>query len=365
MKEPGTVHQTPMFEQIVEHVAHPIFVKDRDFRYTLVNRALSRLVGYPAERLLGQTDYAFFPREQADFFRRKDSEMFESGATIVIDEEPITDAAGRVHTLATTKVPLHAPSGAVTHLIGIIHDITGLKASERAQRQARDAAEALNRELTAFSYSVSHDLRAPLRRIDGFSQALLEQHAGELGEEGRGYLRRVRANAQQMDRLIDDLLELSRVTQAELRREGVDLSALGRAVGDELGQAQPERRVELVVAPDVVARGDPRLLRLVLENLLGNAWKFTGKRADARVELGASWQGGERVFFVRDNGAGFDASRAAQLFRAFSRLHSAEEFAGTGIGLATVQRIIHRHGGRIWAEGAVGRGASFYFTVGP
>jgi len=223
--------------------------------------------------------------------------------------------------------------------------------------------EAANRELEAFSYSVSHDLRAPLRGIDGFSQALLEDYADTLDDQGRDYLRRVRSATQRMAGLIDDLLNLSRITRGELRREAVDLSAQARSVAEQLRQAQPERQVEFHIADGLTAEGDPRLLRIALENLLGNAWKFTGKTDPAVIEFGLRRERGEAIYFVRDNGAGFDMAYAGKLFGAFQRLHDVREFEGTGIGLATVQRIIRRHGGRVWAEGESGHGATFHFTL--
>jgi signal transduction histidine kinase len=222
---------------------------------------------------------------------------------------------------------------------------------------------AVNRELEAFSYSVSHDLRAPLRAIDGFSQVLLEDHGERLGDTGRDALGRVRAAAARMARLIDDMLKLSRVTRADLQPAPVDLSETARGVVAELARREPGRRVDTRIADGVVVEGDPALLQLVLENLLDNAFKFTSKTREARVEFGVERQNGGPVYYVRDNGAGFDAAYAHKLFGAFQRLHSEAEFPGTGIGLATVQRIIHRHGGRVWAEGAVDRGATFRFTL--
>jgi len=223
--------------------------------------------------------------------------------------------------------------------------------------------DAANKELEAFSYSVSHDLRAPLRSIDGFSQALLEDYAGQLDDAGKNYLQRVRSGALRMAELIDDMLQLSRVTRAEMRREPVDLSALASSVVDELRRAEPERQVDVAIQPGLTTEGDPKLLRIALVNLLANAWKFTGRQPAARVELGTLDSGNERAFFVRDNGVGFDMAYAGKLFGAFQRLHAQGEFPGTGIGLATVQRIVHRHGGRVWAEGAVNEGATFYFAL--
>ncbi|MEE9617993.1 MAG: response regulator [Anaerolineae bacterium] len=223
--------------------------------------------------------------------------------------------------------------------------------------------EAANEELEAFTYSVSHDLRAPLRSIDGFSQILLEDYARSLDAEGQNYLHRVRAAGQRMAALIEDLLKLSRMTRREMRLGKVDLSVLTREIADELRQDEAGRQVAFVIEKGVMADGDAGLLRMVLENLLGNAWKYTCKHLSARIEFGVARQDGQVAYFVRDDGAGFDAAYADRLFGAFQRLHSETEFEGTGIGLATVQRIIHRHGGRVWAEGAVEQGATFYFTL--
>jgi light-regulated signal transduction histidine kinase (bacteriophytochrome) len=236
-----------------------------------------------------------------------------------------------------------------------------LRAAELAVAKAN--AEHAIRELESFSYSVAHDLRAPLRAIDGFSQALVEDHGERLDDQGRRHLVRVRDAAQRMAELIDDLLALSRVTRTEVRRSRVDLSALARARLDDLQRLEPQRRVETVIAPGIFAEADPQLAAIALDNLLGNAWKFTSKRAEARIELGVVSDGGELTYFVRDNGAGFDMAYRDKLFGVFQRLHAEVEFAGTGIGLATVARIAARHRGRIWAEAAVGEGATFYFTL--
>jgi signal transduction histidine kinase len=223
--------------------------------------------------------------------------------------------------------------------------------------------EAANKELEAFSYSVSHDLRAPLRSIDGFSQSLLEDYADKLDGQGQDDLQRVRSASQRMGQLIDDMLELSRVTRSEIQRQAIDLSSLARTVAAELQNSEPQREVEFIVAEGVTVKCDPRLLRLVLENLLGNAWKFTAKHRRARIEFGVTQSNGKPAYFVRDDGAGFDMAYAGKLFGAFQRLHAMTEFKGTGIGLATVQRIIRRHGGHVWAEGKLEQGATFYFTL--
>jgi signal transduction histidine kinase len=223
--------------------------------------------------------------------------------------------------------------------------------------------EAANKELEAFSYSVSHDLRAPLRSMDGFSQALLEDYSNQVDTQGQDYLRRVRAASRRMAELIDDLLQLSHVTRTEMRDKAVDLSAMARSIAAGLQNSQPERQVEVVIAQGLVVNGDERLLRVMMENLLDNAWKFTSKHPAANIEFGAVQKDGKRAYYVRDDGAGFDKTYAYKLFGAFQRLHGAREFPGTGIGLATAQRIIHRHGGQVWAEGAVEKGATFYFML--
>jgi signal transduction histidine kinase len=238
------------------------------------------------------------------------------------------------------------------------------RASEDLEETNREL-EGANRELEAFSYSVSHDLRAPLRTIDGFSRILLEDYADRLDEEGEDYLGRVRAASKKMDTLIEDLLDLSRVSRGPLRREVIDLSAMARGIIQKLEGSQPERKIRFVAEEGVVAFGDANLLAVALENLLGNAFKFTRKEDEATIEFGVVPNaGGGVAYYVRDDGAGFDPRYAEKLFGAFQRLHGEEEFEGTGIGLATVARIVHRHGGRVWAEGEVGGGATFYFTLG-
>jgi signal transduction histidine kinase len=237
-----------------------------------------------------------------------------------------------------------------------------LRANARAKR-ASAQAEAAMRELESFSYSVAHDLRAPLRSMDGFSQALLQDYSPKLDDQGKDYLQRVRASAQRMGGLIDDMLRLSRVTRMAMRRRRVDLSELARTVVAELRAADPKRHVEVDVADGMEVEGDPDLLGIALRNLVGNAWKFTSGEPTARIEIGAASHAGEQDCFVRDNGAGFDMAYAGKLFGPFQRLHADSEFTGSGIGLATVQRIISRHGGRVWAEAAVGRGATFFFTL--
>ncbi len=275
---------------------------------------------------------------------------------LMVQRERFTDRDRQI-TLASL---LFTMSLATTIFILLFRSIRReIVARERAELQL----QAANKELEAFSYSVSHDLRAPLRSIDGFSHALLEEYEDKLDNQGKDYLQRVRGAAQRMGELIDDLLNLSGVSRGEMRLEKVNLSELAKSIAAELQGAEPERVLEMVIAEGMVATGDGGLLKAALENLIGNAWKFTGKRPDAKIELGIIHSNGNHDYFVRDNGAGFDAAHGAKLFGAFQRLHDASEFPGTGIGLATVQRIIHRHGGEIWAEGEPNKGATFYFTL--
>jgi PAS domain S-box-containing protein len=239
----------------------------------------------------------------------------------------------------------------------LFNDITERKAAEAELARA-------NRELEAFAYSVSHDLRAPLRSIDGFSQILLEDSADRLTEEGKNHLMRVRRATKTMGELINALLELSRVSRTELKTEKVDLSAMAASIAAELRESKRDRQVEFVIERDLVVEADRRLFRAMLANLLENAWKYSGQRPVARIEFGGTERNAETVYFVRDNGVGFDMAYSDKLFGPFQRLHKETEYAGTGVGLATVQRILNRHGGRAWAEATRDEGATFYFTVG-
>jgi len=240
-----------------------------------------------------------------------------------------------------------------------------LRERESELRAQAAELESANRELEAFSYSVSHDLRAPLRAIDGFSQMIEQEHGPRLDDEGRDALRRVRTAAQRMGTLIDELLNLSRLTRSELRRERLDLGAAAAGIIDDLVCRHPSRCVDVRIEPNLFVEADPHLVRIALQNLLDNAWKYTSKSPGARIDIGSSPNGAARVFHVRDNGAGFDMRYADKLFGAFQRLHSDREFEGTGVGLAIVQRVVRRHGGKIWADAVVDSGAAFYFTLEP
>jgi light-regulated signal transduction histidine kinase (bacteriophytochrome) len=281
---------------------------------------------------------------------------------------------GSVFPVLVTATAVRDARGRVLRSRAVVTDNTVRKRADEELRRHREHLEELvagrtlelrtvNNELEAFCYSVSHDLRAPLRSIDGFSQILLEDSTKALDGAARRHLERIRAASQRMSQLIDDLLNLSRVSRGELRRESVDLSALARKVAAQLVEGAPGREIDLHIEDGVSAQGDPRLLQVLLENLLGNAWKFTARHARARIAFGTTERAGERVYFVRDDGAGFDMAHVGKLFVAFQRLHGPDEFEGTGIGLATVARIVQRHGGRVWAEGAVEKGATVFFTL--
>jgi len=283
-------------------------------------------------------------------------------------------ADGQYRWILDTGRPRFASDGSFEGYIGSCIDITDLRESAAGLRRLNDELEdrvelrtaemkRANQELEAFSYSISHDLRAPLRAIDGFSNILMELHAKSLDENGLHYLKRICNGAERMGDLIDDLLNLSRLTRLEMKPVWVDLGQIARIVVDDLRKSEPDRGVEVVISDGLAATGDARLIRVLLDNLIGNAWKFTRKRAHARIELGLGLSDGRPFYFVRDNGAGFDMAYAHKLFGAFQRLHQESEFEGTGIGLATVARIVQRHGGRIWAEGVPDVGATFFFTL--
>ncbi len=353
------------FRHVVEAAPNPMVIADQTGRITLVNSQSLAKFGYEREELIGQPVEVLVPERFRDghpghrggyllapvarpigtgrelFGRRKDGSEFP----VDISLSPVDTADG-------------------LQVIAAVTDITEHKLAQENLRQANKALASANKELEAFAYSTSHDLRQPLRGITGFAEILLQDYGDKFDAEGKNYLQRIQAAAKRMGQLIDDLLGLSRVSRGTLRREEVNLSRLANAALSDLRQGQPRDGVTVEIQPDLVAIGEPTLLQAMLGNLLGNAWKFTGKTMEGRIEFGATNVEGGRAFFVRDNGAGFDMAYANKLFGAFQRLHSAHEFAGTGIGLATVQRIVHRHGGRIWAQAAKNQGATFFFTLG-
>ncbi|GAB4512467.1 MAG: hypothetical protein Tsb0026_16450 [Sulfuricaulis sp.] len=362
------------FRAVADTANDAIISADSLGRVIYFNKAGERIFGYTAVEILHQPLTLLMPprfhatHEQG--FRR----FLAGGESRVVGRT--VELAGKRKNGEEFPLELSLSTWKIDEEIfftGILRDITQRRQAEESIRQLNGnleqravAVDAANKELEAFSYSVSHDLRAPLRSIDGFGQALLEDCADRLDDQGRQHLQRIRSATQRMGTLIDDLLMLSRVTRAEMRREPVDLSQLAQSVITGLEINEPGRKVECQLQTGMMADGDPHLMRIVLENLLGNAWKFTQRINPARIEMNSRTDdSGAHVYCVRDNGAGFDMTYTDKLFGAFQRLHAASDFPGTGIGLATVQRIIQRHGGRVWAEGEIGKGASFYFTLGP
>ena len=365
---------------LLDESPDPMFSFTPEGRYRYVNRAFAEGVGKTVEGVIGKSIWDVFPKDEADQRFASLSQVFRTGAEEVIEVRvPLADG-DRYY--VTTITPIKDAAGEVCSAICASRDITARKRAEDEIRRLNAELEervvtrtaqrdAFNRELETFAYSAAHDLRAPLRAIDGFSKILVEDAAERLTPDELRYLERVRAAAQRMARMIDDLMGLSKVSRRPLLRGTVDVSATAHEVAEELRVAQPERRVELVIAPGMTAEADLALLRLVLVQLLDNAWKFTSKHDQARIEVGVTEAGRsgdgaggkERAFFVRDDGAGFNMSYAKQLFGAFQRFHAARDFEGDGIGLATVQRLVLRHGGRVWAEAEVEKGATFFFTL--
>ncbi|MFH1154411.1 MAG: PAS domain S-box protein [Pseudomonadota bacterium] len=361
------------YRTLVENIPDLIVRYDRDLRRVYVNPAWEKLSGLSAAEVIdvAHADVPRVPTPVVDDYVKKLRQVMETGK-FQAAEFTWVNAHGVNLFLEYVMVPECDQHGEVASILAVGHDITERKRAEEAIRKLNEELEkrvadrtaelvAANKELEAFAYSVSHDLRAPLRGIDGFSQILLEEYQDKVDEQGKDYLQRVRLAAQRMAQLIDDLLGLSRVTRSVMMVQEVNLSRMAQEIADDLQKTNPERRVEFVIHEGIKAQGDGQLLRIVLGNLLGNAWKFTSNHPTARIEFGLQQQEETPVYFVRDDGAGFDMKYVQKLFGAFQRLHTAAEFPGTGIGLATVQRIVHRHGGNVWAKGAVEKGATFFF----
>jgi PAS domain S-box-containing protein len=359
------------FRLLVQGVKdYAILMLDPEGRVVSWNEGAQRIKGYSAADILGQHFSRFYTPDDVEAgeparaleMARRHSRFENEGWRVRKD--------GSWFWADVTVTTMYGPKGELRGFSKVTRDITERKHAEEEVRTLSESGrrhaaelEAANKELEAFSYSVSHDLRAPLRSIDGFSLALMEDYADGLDAEARGLLERIRAATHRMAQLIDDLLNLARVARSEMRHEVVNLSAMAKVILAEFQTLEPQRRVECVVQEGAVGHGDPDLLRVVLENLLGNAWKFTMKKPRARIELGTLQRDKQQVYFVRDDGPGFDMTYANKLFGTFQRLHATTEFPGTGIGLASVRRIIHRHGGRTWAEGVEGKGATFSFTL--
>ncbi len=366
--------QAVAFNTLLSFISDMTYTFDRELRFRYVNQPLLVLFGRKPEEIIGKnfSDLGY-PDELTAHVRQNLRQVFDTGENIKA-ETRFLNAAGEIGFYEYIFNPVFSADGTVEMVVGSAREITVRKNTEEEirhlnesleQRVAERTAElkAANKELEAFSYSVSHDLRAPLRAIDGFSRALLEDNLDQLDETGKDYLSRICAASANMARLIEDLLDLSRLSRSKMRYQTVNLSTLAHEITEKLQESDTSRKVEFKIEPDLIVEGDERLLQIALQNLFDNAWKFTSKQERAEIAFGQSGQTDKAEYFVRDNGAGFDMAYSNQLFGVFQRLHTTNEFEGTGIGLVTVQRIIHRHGGFIRAEGQVNKGAAFYFTL--
>jgi PAS domain S-box-containing protein len=360
-------------EQLIELASIMVVGLDHTGRVRAFNRTAESITGYSRADVERRNWFEIVaPARLYSQVEQEFRRLLEGGEASTF-ELPLLTAAGDERYIVWQNNPI-SESGKVVGTISFGVDITARRRMEDALRTVNEQLElrveertaelgAANRELETFAYSVSHDLRAPLRSIDGFTQALLEDYGATLDERGLDYCNRVRKAAGRMGHLIDDLLVLSRITRTEMRLEDVDLGAMANDIFALLQEREPQRRVRTHVQAGLRARGDVGLLRIMMENLLDNAWKYSRKTEEADIEVGARWDGTRQVFFVRDNGAGFDMALAGKLFAPFQRLHSAQDYAGIGIGLATVQRIVVRHGGRVSASAQVGKGATFEFVL--
>jgi len=360
------------FEGLLESAPDGIVIVDAVGIITLVNTQAERMSGYAREELTGHPVEILVPERLGDIHIKHRADYMSEPRTrpmgVGLDLYLRRKDGGEVP-VEISLSPFQSPAGIL--VIASIRDITARKQAEAEINRLNDELQhhveqlkVANQELEAFSYSVSHDLRAPLRSLDGFSQILVRDYKDALDQRGQDYLNRIRAASQRMGRLIDDMLSLSRIGRAQMHREPVNLSELAASVVEELRQRDPNRQVEVTIAQQLIVNADPAQMRIVLDNLIGNAWKFTSHREVGCIEVGATTRDHETAYYVRDNGAGFNMDYVDKLFTPFQRLHTEAEFPGTGIGLAIVQRILARHNGRIWAEAKEGEGATFVFVIG-
>ena len=358
--------RTAVLEQqatIIDQIHDSVVSTDLEGVVVSWNRGAERLFGYTKEEAIGRHISFVYPEEEHEFLARQVIAPLKAHGEHEV-ETRMLKKNGEPFIAHSSLSLQYDKNNTVIGMIGYSIDITQSKQAEEELKRKALELEAINKELAAFSYSVSHDLRAPLRAINGFSTALAEDYTDTIDETGKHYLQRISSGAERMGLLIDDLLMLSRVTRNEIHWEKVDLSQMAKEAVEKLKHEDPQRQVDIDIEPGLKTFGDKRLLQIALDNLLSNAWKYTQKVENPKCTFGIQELNGNTVYFIKDNGAGFDMTYANKLFGAFQRLHSSKEFEGTGVGLATVQRIIRRHGGRIWAEAAVNHGATFYFTLG-
>jgi PAS domain S-box-containing protein len=360
------------FRDLAENTSDWIWEVDEEIRYVYASPKVTELLGYLPEEVLGKTPFDFMPADEAARLRAGIDELVKHPHPFQALENVNLHRNGFLRVLETSGIPLYDAEGHFCGLRGIDRDITERKRSEEASRTLNESRQqqaldlqATNRELTAFGYSLSHDLRSPLTRIFVAAQTIVDLYGERFDETGKTLLQVIYSGCKDMEEFIEAMLVLFRVTQDEISCCEVDLSSLAEQIMTEYRLLQTGRSIELVIEPGLVAWCDPHLMRILLGNLLGNAWKYTSRTARARVEFGTCQAGGEHAYFVRDNGVGFDMAHADRLFQPFHRLHGAGEFPGTGIGLATVHRTVERHGGKVWGEGIVDGGATFYFTLKP
>ena len=376
LAEGALVREHNLLRSLIDNIPDNIYVKDTASRFVACNIAAMRYVGQDTlEEVYGKTDFDFLPQELASEYFDSEQEIFRTGQALINQEETnVEPCTGKQHYFVTTKIPFFDQQGKLLGLVGVSRNITEFKQvtvevrqlnAELEERVTQRTAQlaAANQELEAFSYSVSHDLRAPLRAIDGFSRILIDDFAKELSPQAFHYLNSICRNSIKMGQLIDDLLAFSRMSRTEMECGQIDMQAMVQMVFDDLRSQVPERQIILRLGTLQPGYGDRVLIQQVIHNLLANAIKFSKNEAETIIKVGCSQESGAIIYYVKDNGVGFEMKYSDKLFGVFQRLHTEAEFEGTGVGLAIVQRIINRHGGRVWAEGQEGRGATFYFSL--